>query len=526
MDQGPLLGLIGHLFLLFVATQSSLNSPPWSLFAITLVLDLALVAATLYLGRALFGAVGLCLTLLILGVWVIATTGSYAVLNAAEIALAAMLLVAGLAALLPWTAQRRGLDLEPFAKGRNVTLLICQILFVELGALTEPPRLLGMVFGQLLVMGLLMYPAARRAQHQWVLGSWIIAGLSELTWATEHLDSNRFGQLLAVALVPYALLTGYPIFCHRQGRVGRWPFALAICGALGFFAAGYAALKISPLAGYLGALPLVESLVLAGLLLFLLKVVEPTAPRDIGRLALVAAVALGFATTAIPLQLENEWLTIAWALEAAVVAWLYRRLRHSGLIAASFGLATAVSVRLAANPEVLLYHTRSSTPILNFYLYTYLVSAVALYLASWYLANSTETRWPWLNKTAYIQRAFATILLFALLNIEIADFYSQGPTIQFRFSSTLAQDLSYTLGWAMFAIGMLVTGILLKGRAARIAALALLTLTIAKCFLHDLWRLGGLYRVGSFVGLALCLALVAIMLQRFVLKTPRAEDES
>jgi hypothetical protein len=33
--------------------------------------------------------------------------------------------------------------------------------------------------------------------------------------------------------------------------------------------------------------------------------------------------------------------------------------------------------------------------------------------------------------------------------------------------------------------------------------------------------LGGLYRVGSFVGLAICLALVAIVLQRFVL----ARDE-
>ena len=42
-----------------------------------------------------------------------------------------------------------------------------------------------------------------------------------------------------------------------------------------------------------------------------------------------------------------------------------------------------------------------------------------------------------------------------------------------------------------------------------------------KCFLHDLGRLGGLYRVGSFMGLALCLSLVAIVLQKFVL----ARDE-
>ncbi len=48
-------------------------------------------------------------------------------------------------------------------------------------------------------------------------------------------------------------------------------------------------------------------------------------------------------------------------------------------------------------------------------------------------------------------------------------------------------------------------------------------ITILKCFLHDLARLGGLYRVASFVGLAACLAIVALLLQRFVLT--RSEPE-
>jgi uncharacterized membrane protein len=36
--------------------------------------------------------------------------------------------------------------------------------------------------------------------------------------------------------------------------------------------------------------------------------------------------------------------------------------------------------------------------------------------------------------------------------------------------------------------------------------------------------LGGLYRVASFVGLALCLALVALALQKFVLSARREEQ--
>ena len=76
---------------------------------------------------------------------------------------------------------------------------------------------------------------------------------------------------------------------------------------------------------------------------------------------------------------------------------------------------------------------------------------------------------------------------------------------------------------AILASGLLAAGIVGKSRAARAAALGLLVVTVLKAFLHDLGRLGGLYRVASFVGLAVSLALVAIAIQKFVL-APREKD--
>ena len=61
-----------------------------------------------------------------------------------------------------------------------------------------------------------------------------------------------------------------------------------------------------------------------------------------------------------------------------------------------------------------------------------------------------------------------------------------------------------------------------RNRLTRLAAIMLLTATVLKTFLHDLARLDGLYRVASFVGLALSLALVAVILQKFVLR--RSEE--
>jgi len=114
----------------------------------------------------------------------------------------------------------------------------------------------------------------------------------------------------------------------------------------------------------------------------------------------------------------------------------------------------------------------------------------------------------------------AVVLLFLLLNIEIADFYATGPTIMFRFGVTVSQDLTYTIGWLMFGMALLAACIYRHSRFGRVASLVLIALTTFKCFLYDLGSLEGLYRVGSFVGLAMSLALVSLALQKFVLAKP------
>jgi uncharacterized membrane protein len=267
--------------------------------------------------------------------------------------------------------------------------------------------------------------------------------------------------------------------------------------------------------GYIGALPIGQAVLMLALVLRLLAI-EPPGQRQLGRLALVAGAALAFITVAIPLQLDRQWITIGWALEGAALAWLYRRIAYRGLLVWSAGLCAVVFVRLALNPAVLAYHPRGGLPIWNWYLYTYFVSAAAL-LGAGRLLRATDDRIDEYLRVSDCLIGGGTVLLFLLLNIEIADFYSTGPTLTFNFSADLAQDLTYTIGWALFAIGLLAAGIAGHSRSARVASLGLLVITVVKCFLHDLWRLGGLYRVGSFVGLAMCLAMVAVLLQRFVL---------
>ena len=306
-------------------------------------------------------------------------------------------------------------------------------------------------------------------------------------------------------------------------RRAKSSFLAAILTAAGFFFVAREALLHGGLGDVIGVLPVVQAVMLTPLLVRLVRTTsreDLRAGRDTGRLALVAGAILAFVTVAIPMQLEKQWITLGWALLGAALAWLYRRVPHPGLVLWTVGLELAAFVRLALNPAVFEYHSRQGPPILNWYFYAYLVAAISMLIAAWWLR---ETRIEGSPVQASPGLATAgTSLLFLLLNIEIADFFSTGETITFGFiggSAGLPEDLSYTIGWALFSIGLLAAGIVRRLKAVRVCAIALLAVTVIKAFLHDTWKLGGLYRVGSLVGLAVSLALVAVVLQRFVFRS-------
>ena len=100
---------------------------------------------------------------------------------------------------------------------------------------------------------------------------------------------------------------------------------------------------------------------------------------------------------------------------------------------------------------------------------------------------------PWLN-------ALGTIMIFLLLNLEITDFFAApGERAHFFVGSAhFARDMSYTIGWALFALALLLASIWKKTKVGRYAAIALLGVTLLKLFLHDLAEL---FERGTYVGI-------------------------
>jgi uncharacterized membrane protein len=396
-----------------------------------------------------------------------------------------------------------------------------QFIMLSAGGAKQPPALFLLVAAHVALLATLLTLAGRERDH-WPRFVWfplVTTTFVELGWHYSPAWKGAWVPQMALPAALYACFIAYPLLL--RDRVGNRiePYRVAVLASVPFFFFARAALLDGGFASVMGGLAVAQALVMLLLLRQLLRL-EPPGARTLGRLALVAGAALAFVTLAIPLQLDKQWITVAWALEGAALAWLYGRIPHRGLLLACAALLGVVFVRLALNPEVFTYAPRSSVRIFNWYLYAYLVSGASCLIAARLLSrnrNDNDLLIAGLPRVSSVLPALGTVLLFLLLNIEIADYYATGPTLEFRFSATLAQDLTYTLGWGAFAIGLLIVGIRGRIRNARLASIGLLLVTVFKCFLHDLGRLGGLYLVASFVGLAICLALVALALQRFVL---------
>jgi uncharacterized membrane protein len=252
---------------------------------------------------------------------------------------------------------------------------------------------------------------------------------------------------------------------------------------------------------------------LAGLVIVLKKAPAESRAR-LTQLAWLGGVALFFITLIFPIQFENQWLTIGWALEGVAVLWLFHRVPHPGLRFVGLGLLVAAFVRLAFNPAIFDYHVRGERALLNWYLYSYGIVTACLFTGARLLAAPRNQLGkincpPWLI-------TLGTVLAFLLMNLEIADYFTApGSTVRIEFTGNFAQGMTYTIAWALFAFVLIVIGIARRLPAARYSALALFGVALIKLFFHDLAQLNQLYRIGAFIGVAVIAILASLAYQKF-----------
>lgn len=389
-------------------------------------------------------------------------------------------------------------------------LLVLVILRLPL---TNPSMIFGLAAGLLVAMLALV----RWLRVDALSATGLLATLLlECVWHLQRWSQGAQGVSLTWYIAFALFFLVFPFFFQRQlqDRVIPWVVA-ALSVPAHFFLIYKGFLDLNPAFELKGLIPAVLAIPCMLALGRIVGSVPAEAPLRKTQLALFGGASLFFITLIFPIQFERQWLTIGWALEGAALLWLFHRVPHPGLRVVGFGLLVTTFVRLALNPWVITEYSRTGIPVLNWYLYTFGVVGTCLLVGARLLAPPRHQIGE-LNAPPILY-TLGTVLLFLLVNIEIADsFTGAGSQLTFNFSGAFAQDMAYSLAWALFAFVLLSIGFRLKNSPTRYAGMGLLVLTLCKLFLHDLWRLGGLYRIGSLIGLAVVLILVSFIYQRFL----------
>ncbi|WP_236606535.1 DUF2339 domain-containing protein [Sandaracinus amylolyticus] len=503
-----------------IAMVAFSRDPAWVPLAVAALVLLALaLRASCLPGRAA----------LALPAAVLAPIATYALAHAARDAASPALVAAliplqavpfQIAASLATPTSRRALD----AAAAVAALFGGMMLALAPGV----PPVAGL--GASLVCALLALFAASREGGAWIaVAAIVVTALVQARFALPGAPAEIDAQRLALLAGSTLVLAAWPSLAPRLART-EWGWrAAALVAPLSFLSLRHLWLAVLG-DRFVGALA-----ILCALLSLAVAQIARSRSLDgaVRRVALVwpIAVAAGFVTLAIPLQLDREWWTIGWALEAAALLVLDRRFDHAGVRYLAMALFAAVTVRLVLNPDVLVYYPRGELRIVNWLSYTYLVPALALFVGSRALADLEVARRRAWERGLYPEGALLAPTLFAAglvvvfvwLNLTIIDWFATGPALTIPMERMPARDLAMSISWAVYALVLLALGMARGSTGLRATSLGLLVITCAKVFLYDLSHLRDLYRVAALSGLAVSLILVSLAYQRFVFRKPAPE---
>jgi uncharacterized membrane protein len=220
---------------------------------------------------------------------------------------------------------------------------------------------------------------------------------------------------------------------------------------------------------------------------------------------LFAGLALTFVTVAIPIRLEGKWITLAVAVEGAILIWTGFRslaplLRLAGFFLLAVGALRVVFLPLPA--AQFLLNERFAT-----YVAVILCMGVALYAAREYFDALGTTETSTLGVLAVAINVYALIAL----SLELWDYF--GLRTSLGIDSGLAQHLALSLLWTAYASALILTGIKRRAALLRWQALALFGLVVAKVFFYDSSYLQRFYRIVAFLILGVVLLVVSFLYQ-------------
>jgi uncharacterized membrane protein len=360
------------------------------------------------------------------------------------------------------------------------------------------------LFTYLLILGAgLLIIAARRDWRSLAPVSFALTQVYFWGWYETFYREGKLERTILFATLFFFLYAALPVIrAVRFSKLDELAILVLLANSFAYFAALYILLWPQdrwPLTLF--------ALALSAAHVIVARLVPPPKPGEspLTRL-LYAGLALTFVTLAIPIRLDGKWMTLAFAVEGAVLIWTGFRSLVLPLRQAGYFLLVLAAFRLLMFPlpaPQFLFNERFAT-----YLVFIACLGAALFAAHLHLSALGEAEISSLGVLAIAINVFALIAL----SLEFWDYF--GHRASLGIDSGLAQHLALSLLWTAYASVLILLGVKRQSALLRWQALVLFGLVVAKVFFYDSSYLERFYRIISFLILGVVLLVVSFLYQR------------
>ena len=362
------------------------------------------------------------------------------------------------------------------------------------------------LFTYLLMLGAGLLVMAGRRDWRWLAPlAFLLSQVYFWDWYDTFYTAAKLERTIFFATLFFLLYAALPLLqAIRSGRIGEIDIFVILLNAFAYLGALY--LMLWPQQRWtltLFVLALSAAHVFAARLIPQPKGGESPLARS-----LLGGLALTFATLAIPIRLDGKWITLAFAVEGAILVWTGFRSVTLLLRGAGYALLVIAAFRVLALPlpaQAFLFNQRFAT-----YLALIACFAAVLLVARQNVASVGDGEKTGLGILAVAMNVYALIAL----SLELWDYFGRATSLE--MDRGLAQHLALSLLWTAYATILILIGVKRATALLRWQALALFGLVVMKVFLYDSSYLERFYRILSFFILGVVLLVVSFLYQRKV----------
>ncbi len=341
----------------------------------------------------------------------------------------------------------------------------------------------------------------------WMLERAVIydSGIREVQFFTGFIPMLIiFAEFLTVSLL-------MNISKNNKSRYVRFDYLLIFMNAMVCYMEGYF-LLYEHNDSLLGLFTVIGS----AIYIAIFSVVRKYADSDKQLLVSLLSVALVLITIAIPVQLDGRFVTLAWSVEAAALAYIFLKTEYGRIRVAYIGVAALALIGLVLDLRHIADDMKAVS-FMNIDSLVYVVSVTVLFGMLWIIRERK-------SRLKVVLSVALNLLLLGLFLAEASNFFDKSiSTIlrsypgQYQMTEKYSNMRNFvdSLIILMYSLVLIFIGFFKKIKSMRIFALALFLVVINKVFIYDLSSLEGIYRILSFVALGLILLGISFIYQRF-----------